>query len=987
MTSEQRAAVAQILSSGRRGDVLIGPAGAGKSRTIGALNRVWETHVGGRVLGVATSQIATKVLTDDGLTALNSTQFRNRFLPDAHGRVRDQLRPDDLVVVDEAGMSGTDELDTISRLVEAAGAKLVYAGDHAQLGAVGAGGLLELLVADADPIELTEIHRFAHAWEREASMRLRAGDPDVLAVYHAHGRIRGGTEQEMTADAVRGYLADVLAGHRSLLIVRDNATAAELSARIRAELVAAGQVDATVLGETSDRNPIGRGDWIQARRNDPDLRVEGPGMVTNREVYQVVGRNRLSGSLTVRDRHGVLAHLPEGYVREHTTLAYAVTEYAAQGVTVDTGHHLVSPGADLRGLYTSATRGRHTNTLYVVCRHDPDHHDPQRVDRPPLAVLADVLTRPVDGGRAAELERRAGAEEGRSLAWVGGQWDLLTAEYSRDRATDTLLALLGADVVQRVVDEPGYRRLLSAVRGMELAGHDPQQVLVEAVRQATLHDAHSVSDVLRYRVRRLEAAGRAPERTVRGGDWTTFTTRWAGPVGDYQQVLAAAATARQTELGARAAATPPAWAVAAPTLGEPPDQPRERAEWVRRAGIVAAYRDLHAIPDRQLSIGAAPSREREFHYALWRQAIAALGHPADALDYAMASDGELREMRAAWRREQAWAPVFVAEDLHTARELAEDYRRDAVIWRAGVDRRPPGSARPGTRRAGPGRRRAARRRLRRPGGRARTGADRARRVVRADPRGARARQLRRRRARAPRPGPRHRRTGRRAAGAVPPPPNPTPPRTPQWTPPRRRDSRQAATEQRTAGRHPGRRLRRGVRRGRTGPPNATGTSRRCSTCHPTPPMSPAPNHCAAPRGPPRSPPPGRPGRQTPPPNRQARRSPRARPTPRRRRRRAGGHRRAGAATSTDHRRAARQHRRRSPSPPPHGRPRAPRPARRRPSPRRRGGKRRRARRGRPRSGRDSPAHFVRRLVPLTNPHGHRGADHTPDPAARCHARR
>jgi hypothetical protein len=36
--------------------------------------------------------------------------------------------------------------------------------------------------------------------------------------------------------------------------------------------------------------------------------------------------------------------------------------------------------------------------------------------------------------------------------------------------------------------------------------------------------------------------------------------------------------------------------------------------------------------------------------------------------------------------------VFVAEELHTARELAEDYRRDAVIWRAGVDRRPPGSA-------------------------------------------------------------------------------------------------------------------------------------------------------------------------------------------------------------------------------------------------------------------------------------------------------
>ena len=41
----------QILSSGRRGDVLIGPAGAGKSRTVGALALVWEQQVGGRVLG------------------------------------------------------------------------------------------------------------------------------------------------------------------------------------------------------------------------------------------------------------------------------------------------------------------------------------------------------------------------------------------------------------------------------------------------------------------------------------------------------------------------------------------------------------------------------------------------------------------------------------------------------------------------------------------------------------------------------------------------------------------------------------------------------------------------------------------------------------------------------------------------------------------------------------------------------------------------
>lgn len=690
LSSDQQTAVLRILTSGRYGDVLIGPAGTGKSRTVGALARAWETHVGGRVLGLATSQIATQILIDDGLTALNTTAFRDRFVPDAHGRVHERLSARDLIVVDEAGMSGTDELDTISAVVAAAGAKLVYTGDHEQLTAVGAGGMLELLVRDAGAVELREIHRFTHAWERAASVRLRAGDPDVLAVYDAHGRIRGGTDEQMTAAAVRGYLADTLSGHRSLLVVRDNATAAQLSGQIRAELVAAGRVSAQVLGHDADGNSVGVGDLIQARRNDRRLRVEGPGMVTNREVYEVLGRDRSTRTLRVRDSRAVTAHLPDSYLAAHTTLAYAVTSYGAQGITVHSSHALVDHNTDRAGVYVPGTRGTRANTFYVVCRHDPDHHDPERVDRPAVAVLADSLTRPWDGREAAELARRAGDEASASLSWAGTQWDLLTADHTRTQVTDTLIDLFGAPTAHRVVDEPGYPRLVAAVRSMELAGHAPQAVLAEAITQGSLHDAHSITDVLRHRIRSREHS-RTPERTVGTGDWTTYTARWGGPVGDYAGVLAAAATARQTALGERAAAAPPAWALDAPGLGSPPEDPAQRAEWVRRAGIVAAYRDLHAVPDTQPSLGAPPSRERAFHHTLWRQALAASGHPADTLDYATASDTELRQIRDTWRAAQAWAPPFVATDLRAAREDAEEYRRDAVIWRAGLDRHPPGS--------------------------------------------------------------------------------------------------------------------------------------------------------------------------------------------------------------------------------------------------------------------------------------------------------
>ncbi len=301
---------------------------------------------------------------------------------------------------------------------------------------------------------------------------------------------------------------------------------------------------------------------------------------------------------------------------------------------------------------------------------------------------------------------------------------------------------------------------------MELAGHDPHAVLSEAVARGGLHDANSVSDVLRYRIRMLDNGGRAPERAVRDGDWTTFAAPWAGPVGQYAQVLAAAATARQTELGDRAAANPPAWALAAPALGPAPTDPLQRAEWVRRAGIVAAYRDLHAIPEAQLSIGEAPSRERAFHHALWRQALTALGHPADALDYATASDAELREMRDAWRRAQAWEPQFVAADLHNARERCRGVppRRGHLAGRAG----PRPGRQPGTRprRTRRGRRRAPGRRRRRSGRGARAHPGRPHRLARPHPRRPGARCLRRRRTRTPRSGSRHRRPGRRAAGAV-----------------------------------------------------------------------------------------------------------------------------------------------------------------------------------------------------------------------------
>jgi hypothetical protein len=147
------------------------------------------------------------------------------------------------------------------------------------------------------------------------------------------------------------------------------------------------------------------------------------------------------------------------------TLAYAVTAHGSQRLTVDTSHSLIDPATSRAGVYVPGTRGRDTSTFYVVCRHTADEHSPQGMDRSPRAVLTDILTRPDQASLAAELARREGLDGGRSLAWVGVPWDLLTTEYTRGRATDTLLELLGADTVDRVTAEAGYPRLIATVRG------------------------------------------------------------------------------------------------------------------------------------------------------------------------------------------------------------------------------------------------------------------------------------------------------------------------------------------------------------------------------------------------------------------------------------------------------------------------------------------------------------------------------------------
>ena len=390
--ADQRGAVSALITGGDQVALLVGPAGAGKSRSLDAARDAWEKS-GFRVLGLAPSAMAAAVLQEEaGIRSETIAMFLRRVEnnhPDA------ALNRPTVVVVDEASMVRTIDLVHLVHHTAEARAKLVLVGDPNQLGAVGAGGVFGTLVGDASRegravAELETVRRFRHAWEAAASLKLRAHDPAILASYQRHDRIVGGTREEMIDTAFRAWQQQREAGKSVVVMAGDNATVDEIARRARAERVQRGEAEPG--GVALPRGTVGVGDEIVTLRNERALRTERGEFVRNGELWQVTARDP-SGALQVSslEGRGSLA-LPSSYVAKHVALAYALTVHKAQGQTVDAAVLVVDPAMTAQQLYVGMSRGREQNRALVVCEEIDLEHGRDRIATP-VEVLGAVMRR------------------------------------------------------------------------------------------------------------------------------------------------------------------------------------------------------------------------------------------------------------------------------------------------------------------------------------------------------------------------------------------------------------------------------------------------------------------------------------------------------------------------------------------------------------------------------------------------------------------
>jgi conjugative relaxase-like TrwC/TraI family protein len=369
---DQADTVRRVTTQGLGVEVVVGRAGTGKTYTMNTVRSVFAA-AGYRTIGVASTARAAREL-GDGARIPTSTIARLQWHDHRFG-------PRQVVIVDEAGMTGTFDLHWIISRARAAGAKVILVGDHHQLPEITAGGGFAAAVTTlGDSVaELTVNRRQTAQWEHAALEQLRALNVHIaFNTYRAHGRVvLADTAEQIHAAAVQAWNRDHRNGDHALLLAGTRNETAALNQHARRH--AADLLTGPVL-QLGDRD-FQAGDRILLLRNGigqldldtgENCRVDN-GMIGAITRINTRWRRAETDSIDLRLDNGRNLRLTADYVRAgHIDHGYAATVHKAQGVTCDRVHVVGPAGLYREAGYVAMSRARHGAWLYATSRQAVD---------------------------------------------------------------------------------------------------------------------------------------------------------------------------------------------------------------------------------------------------------------------------------------------------------------------------------------------------------------------------------------------------------------------------------------------------------------------------------------------------------------------------------------------------------------------------------------------------------------------------------------
>ena len=354
LSAEQRGALEHV-TSGRGISNVIGYAGTGKSAMLGVAREAWEA-AGYQVQGAALSGIAAEGLEQgSGIGSRTLASLEHQWADD-----RDRLTSKHILVIDEAGMVGTRQLERVVSEAERRGAKVVLVGDPEQLQAIEAGAAFRATAERHGAVEITSIRRQREEWQREATRELATGRTgDAIGRYSHAGFVHNAD----TRDAARTNLVDNWERDRQqypaasrIILTHTNDEVGLLNKAARERMRAIGVLgpDTRINAERGARH-FAPGDRIMFLKNERGLGVKNGSLGTVQAV------NAMRMGVLLDDGRAVAFDLKD---YAHVDHGYAATIHKAQGMTVDRVQVLATPGVDSHSTYVALSRHREQVDLY-----------------------------------------------------------------------------------------------------------------------------------------------------------------------------------------------------------------------------------------------------------------------------------------------------------------------------------------------------------------------------------------------------------------------------------------------------------------------------------------------------------------------------------------------------------------------------------------------------------------------------------------------
>lgn len=642
LNTGQELLVRDMATSGRRVQLALAPAGAGKTTAMAALARAWEAS-GGTVLGLSPSASAAQLLRSEIDITVADTVDKFNWLadnpaqPGTHESARDwfdAINESTLLIVDEAGKAGTLALDAVIAVALERGACVRLIGDDRQLASISAGGVLRDIAETTDVITLSNIVRFASPAEAQAGAALRVGDPSGLSFYADHHRIHVASQATAADMAFAAWAGDRDAGRDSILLAPTNALVTDLNAKARQQRLEkqaaahnSSDAAADLVREAAlaDGLQASVGDIIITKTNNRRLALGRTDFVRNGYRWKVIAVDN-DGSLQAQhlDNNLVVA-LPADYVATSVRLGYATTIDAAQGATARYRCHTVGHDRLTRQqLYTALSRGVHENHIYLSTAED----DPHRIlhtkaTHPDTAI--DVLTRALardDAQISATTTERHAADPMRTLADnVARYTDAL------ETAAENVLTEQGRRTLDTMADRihpgltdcdawPVLRKHLALIGANN---RNPLRRLSAVIARGGLDDAADPAAVIDWRLDPTGAhsggtgplpwLAAQPERVRADTEWSAYLDRRA-------TLIAEQVAAVRDQAAAWTSETAPQWAQ--PLLGAAPGLVADIAVFRAATGTDPADTRITG-PDQH------SRRARRTQTELKKQAAATLG--------------------------------------------------------------------------------------------------------------------------------------------------------------------------------------------------------------------------------------------------------------------------------------------------------------------------------------------------------------------------